>query len=382
MDASEKTVAIAFDLNFRHAAEIFSGVSDYITEARLDWQLMPLNFGFEVRLMELAESGRLAGAIGTFVSAGWVAGLTELGVPAVNMFNFSAIHSIPNVGPDDKATGRAAAAHLIAQRAKRFAFVGADGVYYTRLREAGFRNGLPDATDLIELRPGNLLAEQIRALPRDNGPIGMFCSNDHCARELILEAQRQGLQCGRDILVVGVDNDPSESIFAGIGISSFQQPIRETGYKSAQALHTLLTQGRLSADLTLQTPAKLIPRASSLPKGRARIAQQAANLLHDHLADTELNIESVAKILGISRRVLELALREQLGTSPYQFLCTARLDLAKRLLKTTKLRIMEVGSRCGYPEPHHFSAWFKQRTSQSPKAFREQQTKHTAAGAR
>lgn len=382
MNASKKTVAIAFDLNFRHAAEIFSGVSDYITEARLDWQLMPLNFGFEVRLMELAESGQLAGAIGTFVSAGWVAGLTELGVAAVNMFNFSEIHSIPNVGPDDEATGRAAAAHLIAQRAKRFAFVGADGVYYTRLREAGFRNALPDATDLIELRPGNLLAEQIRALPRDNGPLGMFCSNDHCARELILEAQRQGLQCGRDILVVGVDNDPSESIFAGIGISSFQQPIRETGYKSAQALHTLLTQGHLSADLTLQTPAKLIPRASSLPKGRARIAQQAANLLHDHVADTELNIESVAQILGISRRVLELALREQLGTSPYQFLSTARLDLAKRLLKTTKLPIMEVGSRCGYPEPHHFSAWFKQRTSQPPKAFREQQTKHTAAGAR
>ena len=62
-------VAIAFDLNFRHAAEIFSGVSDYVAEARLDWQLMPLNFGFEVRLMELAKSGQLAGAIGTFVSA-------------------------------------------------------------------------------------------------------------------------------------------------------------------------------------------------------------------------------------------------------------------------------------------------------------------------
>jgi DNA-binding LacI/PurR family transcriptional regulator len=113
MKTVEKMVAIAFDLNFRHAAEIFSGVSDYVAEAHLDWQLMPLNFGFEARLMELARSGQLAGALGTFVSDGWLEGLTEAGVPAINMFNFSKIGIIPNIGPDDYATGEAAAAHLI-----------------------------------------------------------------------------------------------------------------------------------------------------------------------------------------------------------------------------------------------------------------------------
>ena len=292
-------VAIAFGLNFRHAAEIFSGVSDYVAEARLDWQLMPLNFGFEGRLMELAKSGQLAGAIGTFVSDGWVAGLTDLGVPAVNMFNFSQINSIPNVGPDDEAIGRAAAAHLLAQRAKRFAFFGADGVHYTRLREAGFKSELPSSTDIIELRPGPLLADQIEAIDPDDGLLGVFCSNDLCAREFILEAQRQGLQCGRDILVVGVDNDPTESIFAGIGISSFKQPIRETGYKAAQALHELLTQGHLSSNLTLQTSAQLIARESSLAKGRARIAQQAANLLRENLANSELEMEHIAQSVGV-----------------------------------------------------------------------------------
>jgi LacI family transcriptional regulator len=370
MRANKQLVAIAFDLNFRHAAEIFSGVSDYVTEARLDWQLMPLNFGFEVRLMKLAKSGQLAGAIGTFVSDGWIADLLDQGVAAVNMFNFSEINSIPNIGPDDYAIGEAAAAHLIAQRAKRFAFFGADGVYYSRLREAGFRAGLPDATNMIELRSGSLLADQIEAIDRDGGLLGVFCSNDLSAREFILEAQRQGLQCGRDILVVGVDNDPSESIFAGIGISSFKQPIRETGYKSAQALHELLTQGKLSSDLKLQTSTKLIARESSLPKGRARVAQQAANLLHEHLADGELDMETIAQNIGVSRRVLEIAVKEQLGTSPYQLISKARLHRAQQLLKTTKLPIMEVGTRCGYPEPHHFSAWFKKQAGVAPKNYR------------
>ncbi|CAA6691210.1 MULTISPECIES: substrate-binding domain-containing protein [unclassified Lentimonas] len=369
MRTHEQLVAIAFDLNFRHAAEIFSGVSDYVTEARLDWQLMPLNFGFEVRLMELAKSGQLSGAIGTFVSDGWIAGLLEQGVAAINMFNFSEIHSIPNVGPDDFATGEAAAEHLIAQGAKRFAFFGADGVHYTRLREAGFKTGLQWRTT-IELRPGPCLDDQIKDLNTAEGLLGIFCSNDLSAREFILAAQRQGLHCGRDFLIVGVDNDPSESIFAGIGISSFKQPIRETGYLAAKALHQQLTLGQLTSELTLQTPSQLIARESSLPSGRARIAQEAINLLHEHLSDPELEMESIAQSIGVSRRVLEIAVKEQLSTSPYQILSKARLERAQQLLKTTKLPIMEVGTQCGYPEPHHFSAWFKKQCGCSPKAYR------------
>jgi LacI family transcriptional regulator len=370
MRTNEQLVAIAFDLNFRHAAEIFSGVSDYVTEARLDWQLMPLNFGFEVRLMELAKSGQLAGAIGTFVSDGWVAGLLEQRVTAINMFNFSEINSIPNVGPDDTATGEAAAEHLIAQGAKRFAFFGADGVYYTRLRKAGFKGGLNERST-IELRPGPLLDDQINDLKSGEGLLGIFCSNDLSAREFILAAQRQGLHCGRDFLIVGVDNDPSESIFAGIGISSFKQPIRETGYLAAKALHQQLTLGHLTSELTLQTPSQLIARESSLASGRARIAQQAVNLLHEHLADPELEMESIAQRIGVSRRVLEIAVKEQLSTSPYQILSKARLERAQHLLKTTKLPIMEVGTRCGYPEAHHFSAWFKKQVGCAPKAYRD-----------
>ncbi len=374
MPTQEPLIAIAFDLNFRHAAAIFTGVSDYVAESRLEWQLMPLNFGFEVRLMELASSGQLTGAIGTFVSDGWISGLLEKGVAAVNMFNFSKIESITNIGPDDWATGHAAAKHLIEQGAQQFAFFGADGVHYTRLREEGFTKGL-NGHSYHELRPGPAFAKQVQTLPIDQGLMGVFCSNDLSAREFILCARQQGLRCGRDYLVVGVDNDPSESIFAGIGISSFKQPIRETGYLAAQALHEQLLSGELHNDLQVQTPAELIARESSLASSRARVAQQALNHINEHLDDPELEMEQLARSVGASRRVLELAVKEQLNTSPYQLLSHARLKLAKKLLITTKLPIMEVGVRCGYPEPHHFSAWFKSKTRTSPKAYRQNETK-------
>jgi len=420
MKTREQTVAIAFDLNFRHAAEIFSGASDYLAKAHLDWQLMPLNFGFETRLMELARSGQLTGALGTFVSDGWVEGLLETGVPAINMFNFSKIKVVPTVSPDDFATGEAAARHLRTQGAQRFAFFGADGVYYTRLREAGFRAGLAGsrqqrsgdvakkrsgirknldvqdvsansskvsrlrlrgnlidqtasaATTSIEIfRPGPSLSEQLDTLKNVPELIGIFCSNDLCARELITLARQKGMRCGKDILVVGVDNDPSESIFAGVGISSFKQPIRETGYLAAKALHETITHGRISIDLQLQTPTQLIPRESSLASNRARIGQQAANYLQENLSDPDLDAAALARRVGVSRRSLELAINEQFKTSPYQMLAKARLQLAQQLLRTTRHPIMEVGTRCGYPEAHHFSAWFKKQSGVAPKVYRE-----------
>jgi len=371
MITDEPTVAIAFDLNFRHAAEIFSGASDFVAEARLDWQLMPLNFGFESRLMELARTGQLAGALGTFVSDRWVRGLLETGVPAINMFHFSRIEAVPNVGPDDFAIGRAAAEHLRAQAARKFAFFGADGVYSTRLREAGFKVGL-DGVECIEMRPGPDFPNQVDALKSESGMIGVFCSTDRCARELITLARQRGMHCGKDLLVVGVDNDPSESIFAGIGISSFKQPIRETGYLAARALHETLAHGGVSDEPGLLTPGPLIPRESSLASNRARIGQRAANFIQENLSDPELDVESLARHVGVSRRSLELATRERFDRTPYQLLSSARSGEARNLLRRTRLPVMEVGIRCGYPEAHHFSAWFKKQCGLAPKAYRKE----------
>ncbi len=366
-----QTIAIAFDLNFRHAAEIFSGASDYISEAHLEWQLMPLNFGFEARLMELARSGQLAGALGTFVSDRWVEGLLATGLLAINMFNFSKITTIPTVSPNDFATGESAAQHLRTQGVQKFAFFGADGVYYTRLREAGFKTELAE-TNYANLRPGPDLGQQLDALKNSSELVGIFCSNDLCARELITLARQKDIHCGKDMLVVGVDNDPSESIFAGIGISSFKQPIRETGYLAAKALHEMLTVGHINPELQLETPTQLIPRESSLASNRARIGQQAANWLKENLADPELDVSALARHVGVSRRSLELATREQFNQSPYILLAKSRLAHAQHLLRTTRLPIMEIGTRSGYPEQHHFSAWFKQQCGVAPKVYREQ----------
>jgi DNA-binding LacI/PurR family transcriptional regulator len=363
-------IAIAFDSNFRHAASIFRGVADYLSDHQLDWRLIPLQIGFEAKLYELAQSQQLAGAIGTFVSDNWLSGLQQHRVQAVNLFNFSKITSIPTVTIHDFALGQLAAKHLLRQGARSFAFYGSDSIHFTQLRLEGFKTKIPkEAIHLWD--SSKIFSENLSACSYSTkAPLGIFCNNDRLAREIILEANKHQLRCGRDLLVLGVDNDPSESIFAGLEISSFELPVHACGYRAAKILHAQLRNKTLPSGPHHPGKLRLLPRESTLPSNRARLTQRAQQIISDHLADPELDAASLARRAGASRRALELALHSQLQTSPFRLITQARIHQARQLLRSTRLPIMEVGRRSGYPEPHHFSAWFKKHCACSPKAFR------------
>lgn len=372
MHNSEKWVAVAFDLNFRHAAEIFSGVSDYVQANKLDWQLLPLNFGFEAKLMTLADSGKLDAVIGTFVSDGWVSVLTELGIDAINLFQFSNIKSIHSISPNDAIIGKQAAEHLKAQGVRSFFFYGTDSIYYTRLHKAGFQEAVSNLM-YQELDPRADLSDQLNHIKNIPKPCGVFCSSDRLARELIIAARKQGLEPGKEILIVGMDNDPTESIFAGIGITSFKLPSREIGALAAEQLHLTFESKKHPPKTHYSNDPILIPRESSLGSGSARIAQRAANYISENLNESTLEVETIARHVGISRRTLEQTFKQHLNTSPYRMVSEQRLKRAQQQLTETLKPIMEVGRLCGYPEAHHFSAWFKKHTGLAPKAFRESQ---------
>ena len=212
-------VAIAYDLSFRHAAAIFRGASDYVHTHALDWQLLPLNFGFEAKLMELAASGRLSAAIGTFVSDEWIRGLHAHQVAAVNLFNFSRIETVPTICLDDAAIGRTAAQHLLEQGAMTLSFIGQDQAYFNQLRRRAFMESCPSGR-YLEIPPMAARKVQAESLQHAELPLGVLCSNDHLARELCNDATRRGLAIGQELLVIGVGNEPIESNFAGISLSS------------------------------------------------------------------------------------------------------------------------------------------------------------------
>lgn len=365
-----RLVAVAYDLNFRHAAEIFSGVADQVRESGLDWQLLPLNFGFEAKLMELAASKRLAGAIGTFVSNQWIEGLLHHEVAAVNLFNFSDITCVPSITLNDSAIAQCAATHLIEQGAKSLTFISQDGAYFNRIRRKSFKISCPP-NSYREVEPMEPRRLQVKMLTTMQGPIGILCSNDRVAREICIEARLVGLEAGKDLLIMGIGNDPAESTFAGVAMSSFEIPAREIGKRAAKTLEKQLAEScGVSALGTDMVEARLISRESTLSSTQARLAERVFAAIDESLGLAEFDIAALARRLGLSRRSLEIVTRQHFKNSPYQILSEKRLKRAEELLRHTRLSISKVGEECGYPELHHFSTWFKNKRGVSPKAFR------------
>lgn len=56
--------------------------------------------------------------------------------------------------------------------------------------------------------------------------------------------------------------------------------------------------------------------------------------------------------------------------TPYEYMLTRKIGMAKQLLKNTSMPISEVAYRLSFSDEHYFSAFFKRRTGMSPLTFR------------
>ncbi|MCR5886901.1 substrate-binding domain-containing protein [Hymenobacter sp. J193] len=88
------------------------------------------------------------------------------------------------------------------------------------------------------------------------------------------------------------------------------------------------------------------------------------------LAQPTLNVEDVARGLGISRMQLYRKIKAVLGTGVSDFIQGRRLAKARELLVDDTLSITDVAYELGFSSPSYFSTSFKARYQISPSEFR------------
>jgi AraC-like DNA-binding protein len=99
--------------------------------------------------------------------------------------------------------------------------------------------------------------------------------------------------------------------------------------------------------------------------GWRRLTWHIQENLH-HLA----SVDELARKAGYTRSHFSRAFRKQTGLSPQQYIINARVSLAKELLRSTGLTVTQVAMRAGYADLYMFSRQFKQRTGETPSAYR------------
>lgn len=110
----------------------------------------------------------------------------------------------------------------------------------------------------------------------------------------------------------------------------------------------------------------------------SKIVADFKHLLDKHFRElvqkehvTAFQVQDYAKFLGLHPTYLNTVIKKKTGKPVSHWIQERILGEAKALLKRTQMSITEIGLRLGFQEPAHFSRYFKKRTGQSPRSFRQ-----------
>lgn len=107
-------------------------------------------------------------------------------------------------------------------------------------------------------------------------------------------------------------------------------------------------------------------RGEYMPEDRYLLIEPALRAIEEELCNSELSVEHLAKICGISEVYLRRIFMHKEGVSPKEYIIRRRMEHARGLLASDQLEVAEVARLCGYSEPCHFSREFKKRFGVSP----------------
>ncbi|MEW5984757.1 MAG: Ada metal-binding domain-containing protein [Acidobacteriota bacterium] len=104
-------------------------------------------------------------------------------------------------------------------------------------------------------------------------------------------------------------------------------------------------------------------------RGTEATVDRALRLIAGGALD-EGRVAELAATLGIGDRHLRRLFVERMGVPPVQAAAARRVQLARRLLESTDLRMTEIAQRAGFASLRRFNAAFRTAVGRSPSACR------------
>lgn len=113
------------------------------------------------------------------------------------------------------------------------------------------------------------------------------------------------------------------------------------------------------------------PDAEAVSANRKEI-RQAIAYIRGHYAE-EISVANLSVHLGFSANYLSNLFRSETGLRVTEYVNRVRMEVAKRLLRDTQLKVYEVAAKVGYHEASYFCKVFKEVTGETVTAFRQKE---------
>jgi two-component system response regulator YesN len=130
----------------------------------------------------------------------------------------------------------------------------------------------------------------------------------------------------------------------------------------------------LCAELRAEQPPAGEPPAERAPAPQAPVPepiQQAIDYIRQNHQRPDISLNDVADAVNLSPSHLAHLLKDRAGVSYKQELTAARMDAARRLLRTTTMTITAVGEAVGYQNATNFYRLFQRETGMTPAEYRK-----------
>ena len=107
------------------------------------------------------------------------------------------------------------------------------------------------------------------------------------------------------------------------------------------------------------------------------LIQNAIDYVRTNIADPELSVDELSKVLNMNRTSLHRRIKTATGLSPIDLIKTIRMKQAAYLLSTGNMNVSEVAYKVGYKTPAYFSSSFSAYYNVSPAAYQKSHTQQT-----
>ena len=100
------------------------------------------------------------------------------------------------------------------------------------------------------------------------------------------------------------------------------------------------------------------------------IAEKTKSYILSHLAE-DLSLTVIGKAMGFNSVYLSRIFKRQTGISIREYIEACRMDLAKKLIVNSRMKIYEVAEKCGYQNPAYFIKIFRAHFGITPQECRD-----------
>jgi LacI family transcriptional regulator len=294
--------------------------------------------------------------------------LENLNIPVVLQNYNERSNYFSNLTGNYFETGVLAAKFFANKRFRNFAFYGIKDVVWSNERREGYRTEVEKlGGDFFCYETGTLNDDKwiteyadleiwLQSLPR---PIALFACDDNFALHIAEVCRMRNIDIPNDIALLGVDNDELICMLSDPPISSVVLDVEKGGYDTAKLLHKLIDNKLEKPFNIIINPIRIEARRST---ERYVISNKYIKVIVQFITknySAKISIKELLELVPLSRRILEVKFKEEVGMSIYQFILSCRIDQLAYLLDTTNRNINDIAFQSGFQDVKNLSRIFK-----------------------